>query len=48
MSGYLIWNTNVIFELYKACLDGEITKSEFLKAKEIVSRCRPAEEVRHE
>ena len=44
MDGYLIWNTHIIFELYKAFLNGEITKSEFLKAKEIVSRCKPAKE----
>lgn len=35
---------NVIFELYKACLDGEITKDEFLKVKAIVNRAVPVEE----
>lgn len=32
---------NVIYEFYKAAMNGEITKSEFFKAKEIISRARP-------
>lgn len=32
---------NVIFVLYQACLNGEITRSEFEKSKEIVKRATP-------
>ena len=32
--------SNVIFELYKAALNGEITQDEFVKVKRIVKRAR--------
>lgn len=36
--------SNVIFELYKAALAGEITQDEFVRAKRIVKRARVIED----
>ena len=36
----LVARNNVIYELYKAALDGEISKEVFAKVKEIVHRAK--------
>ena len=40
MESELVILSNVIFELYKAALNGEITQDEFVKVKRIVKRAR--------
>lgn len=39
-SNYLVWIGNVIFELYKATLYGEIDTKTFLIVKDIVKRSK--------
>lgn len=43
----LVCRGNVIYELYAACLGGEIGQKEFLRVKSIVNRARriPDEEI---
>lgn len=43
MGSELVCLGNVIFELYKASLNGEIAQNEFFKVKEIVKRARVIE-----
>lgn len=40
MENKVVSLNNVIFELYKSALAGEITQSEFLRAKSIVKRAK--------
>ena len=35
-----VYRKNVMYEFYKAALSGEITQSEFCKAKEIIKRAK--------
>ena len=39
----LVYRENVVFELYRACLKGEISKEEFIRAKNIVRRAKTVE-----
>lgn len=41
----LVGKDAVIYQLYKACLDGEISKSTFFKVKEICKRTIPVDEI---
>ena len=47
MNQDLVYRSNVLFELYKATLSGEISRDEFVKVSKIVKRARaiPVEEV---
>lgn len=36
-----VYRGNVMYEFYKAALNGEITRAEFFKAKEIIKRASP-------
>jgi hypothetical protein len=40
MGSEVVYLSNVIFELYKAALAGEITQDEFSTVKDIVKRAR--------
>ena len=40
MGAEVVYLSNVIFELYKAALAGEITQDEFVIVKDIVKRAR--------
>ena len=40
----LVVLSNIIFELYKATLNGELTQDEFVKVKRIVKRARAIED----
>lgn len=40
MGAEVVYLSNVIFELYKASLAGEITQEDFFKMKDIVKRAR--------
>ena len=44
MENELVSLSNIIFELYKAALNGEITQDEFVKVKRIVKRARVIED----
>lgn len=39
----LVYRSAVVFQLYRACLNGEITKEEFIRTKDIVRRAVPVE-----